>query len=1435
MKYMKDEQKTEQQQIDNPLHDLIEIIQFAENVTAKIHGLRDEAEIFRVVIDEFSSSDHFVSTILLLSDDGLSIKLSDTSLSLNNLKAMEKAAGVFREHYKIDLNKSSIFSRVVRDGETIMATGTDIIGELFPRPLVIVLVKLLGLGNQPSILTPLYKHERIIGILSLSAPELGDFFITSVKNLAHHITIALELADEHNERKQAEEALKKSEAKYRNLLSTTGIPITYFDLNGYVLLVNEASAQNFHTTPDRLIGKSLYELLPGVADEIVAQIRNIADTGEEFEYEDWRELPSGTFCFSTYIQPMKEADGSIQGVQVISHDITERKRAEDALRDSEEKYRSLVEQSLQGHLIFQDDHIAFTNQAFAKITGHSIRELMDFNPQKLRELVHHDDRDWVFERLNDRMTGKTVPLRYEYRLIRKDSSVCWVETYTDRVNYLGNLAMQATFLDITERKQAEEETKRLNNELMEANAVLEEEITDRKQAEEALKNSEMRFRALFENASDGIAVIDTDGTVSYTAPSNDRMLGFEPGESGSVTLLDQIDQADKERLAQDFANLVQNPSNTLTSVYHALHKNGELRTIEASGRNLLHDPNIQGIVVNFKDVTERELSEVALRESEEKFRNIFEHANDEIIYMDAVGTILDVNNRVFDIFGYHREDLIGKNFAEFDFINEEGMNFLMERFANAIDGDSIPLTEVDIERKDGRKVTVELSVRVIRANGETRSLLAIVRDITERKLAEEETKRLNTQLMEANVVLEEEISDRKRAEEALRYSEERFRSIIENADDAITLIDSEGIISYASPSLERIAGYDPNSLVGTLFRDYMHEDDFSAMESNFAKIVSSPGHAESIAMRLKRMDGSWCWVEGVGKNFLNDPQVQAIVCNYRDITERKQAEEALCNSEAHWRSLVENAPNIIMSVDSDGTIWSINRIVPGLTSEQVIGSKIYDFIDPEFHNAVRQTTKRVLQTGNPGTYEVQGTGPDGSASWYETQIGPVTQDYDVVALTLITTDITDRKNSEEEIMQRNRELAALNEIAQEISQTLDLDEILNNALDKTLDILNTKYGAIAFTDDEAESLTIRTARGTSDDVVNAVSPIKLGEVAKSIWDQLREPLFIESLSNWIEVISSESLKTALEQPIESAMFVPLRSKGELLGVICAFTESGRVFTPEERGLLITIGHQISTAIENAQLLEEVSRAEALEELDKLRTALLASVSHELRTPLTSIKGLASTLTQPDVEWDAETQQDFLEIIDRESDILTHIVEDLMQMSQMEAGIMTMEKTRSNIASTVNQLGAKLSDLTVAHEFEIDIPAEMAPIHADEIRIGEVITNLVANAASYSEQGTLITLVANEKDGQIIVSVTDSGIGIPPEHMDKVFDRFYRLESGVARRRGGTGLGLSICKGIIEGHDGKIWVTSTPDKGSTFSFSLPIADNSEIVYTEQMKQ
>ncbi|MFC2027545.1 sensor histidine kinase [Chloroflexota bacterium] len=238
---------------------------------------------------------------------------------------------------------------------------------------------------------------------------------------------------------------------------------------------------------------------------------------------------------------------------------------------------------------------------------------------------------------------------------------------------------------------------------------------------------------------------------------------------------------------------------------------------------------------------------------------------------------------------------------------------------------------------------------------------------------------------------------------------------------------------------------------------------------------------------------------------------------------------------------------------------------------------------------------------------------------------------------------------------------------------------------------------------------------------------------------------------------------------------------------------------------------------------EATRANALAEVDRLKTVLLASVSHELRTPLTCIKGLAGTLTAPDVTWNQQDQKDFLYEIEQAANRLTRIVEDLIDMSQLESGMMRLDMVTSKASTILNQVLVQLKIVIIKHQLVVEVASDLPAIRCDEIRIGQVITNLVSNAASYSDEETKITLKAHQIDGYIEVSVIDQGPGIPSDGLEYVFDRFHRLESGRERRKDGSGLGLAICRNIVEAHGGRISVASKVGEGSTFSFTLPIAN------------
>jgi len=235
-------------------------------------------------------------------------------------------------------------------------------------------------------------------------------------------------------------------------------------------------------------------------------------------------------------------------------------------------------------------------------------------------------------------------------------------------------------------------------------------------------------------------------------------------------------------------------------------------------------------------------------------------------------------------------------------------------------------------------------------------------------------------------------------------------------------------------------------------------------------------------------------------------------------------------------------------------------------------------------------------------------------------------------------------------------------------------------------------------------------------------------------------------------------------------------------------------------------------------------------LDEMKSQLLSTVSHELRTPLASIKGFASTLLRDDVQWEPAAQREFLQIIDQEADRLSELIANLLAMSRLEAGVLRMDFERVALPPLVEQVLAEMQPRVRGHTLSADVPADLPEVWADERRVRQVLHNLIENALKYSGSGEVA--VRARREGEVVhLSVSDQGIGIRADQLERIFERFYQVDGAATRRAGGVGLGLSICKGIVEAHGGRIWVESTPGAGSTFHFTLPIDPPSEKELTE----
>jgi signal transduction histidine kinase len=337
--------------------------------------------------------------------------------------------------------------------------------------------------------------------------------------------------------------------------------------------------------------------------------------------------------------------------------------------------------------------------------------------------------------------------------------------------------------------------------------------------------------------------------------------------------------------------------------------------------------------------------------------------------------------------------------------------------------------------------------------------------------------------------------------------------------------------------------------------------------------------------------------------------------------------------------------------------------------------------------------------------------------------------------------------------------------------------------------------------------------------------------------------YLQQLPNYsAEVISSRSLPSVvyqtghsilvsdsqvdrrfvgLNESLRSFLAVPIEVESRMIGALqVGAVEPDRYDDHNERQVA-TLAHFAALWIDNLRLFQEAAKVEAFRKVDQLKSELLSTVSHELRTPLASIKGYASSLLREDVEWDHDTSREFLQIIDEEADRLTGLIEDLLQMSEIEAGVLRVDTQPVRVSKLAQKVVKKVRPQARNHTISVSASSDIPETMADPRRIEQVLHNLVVNAIKYSSEGTTVLVRVERRGPDVIVSVRDQGIGIPLEHQEHVFERFYRVDGTLARETRGSGLGLPICRGLVEAHGGKIWVESTANKGSTFYFTVPI--------------
>ena len=633
----------------------------------------------------------------------------------------------------------------------------------------------------------------------------------------------------------------------------------------------------------------------------------------------------------------------------------------------------------------------------------------------------------------------------------------------------------------------------------------------------------------------------------------------------------------------------------------------------------------------------------------------------------------------------------------------------------------------------------------------------------------------HTKVIQCNI---RDITARRKAEQGLLASEDNFRTSIYNSPFGILIVDEGGKPLYANHAIMDVYGYQNiEELQATpLEKRYTPQ---GYIEFQLRKEMHQRGEPlpDTYEISIVRKDGSIRHLQVFHKEVIWDGkrQTQAI---YLDITERKEYQEALKASEAKYRDLYQNAPVAYLSMGSDGLIKESNTAAQhlfGYSEEELIGKPRIDLYASECLAKAGMILNKVNSGLSVENEEVIYQRKDGSKVYGLLSAIPVLDDkgYAVMVRSVVR-DITEQRRAQEALMASEIRYRRLFESAKDGILIIDANTGLIIDVNPFLaNILGFSYNEI---------------------------------VGKELWEMGGFKDIVASKDRFGELLQKGYIRYE-ELPLK--------------------TTDGRQINVEFVSNVYEVDHaniiqcNIRDITERKQAEAKIREMEALKVISQAKSELLANVSHELRTPLTSIKGNIESLMDTDVKWSKKQQLEFLQSADQETDRLTFLIRDLLDMSRIDSGKLKLDIHTYQVSEILDSVAGVLSIITAKHILKIEKGLNLPPLQVDKVRIGQVITNLTENATKFSPEGSEIAIELKTDNGSVVFSIEDKGTGMSEEVIGHLFDRFYQAQEMVSGKTRGTGLGLTICKGIVEAHGGKIWAESQPGKGSKFSFSIPV--------------
>lgn len=1258
--------------------------------------------------------------------------------------------------------------------------NSDGAGSLMARrllPLAIVLPPLLGGLSHLGYHWHLYTEEVQASLMStfdiLLFSGLMGWNSYMLNRLDSHRRTAertlqklnTQLQEELHTREQAEEALQTSQALFAGILEIASDAVISVDERQRITLFNQGAEKVFGYLRHEVLDQPLDLLLPmrfaqghrqSVSDFAHSQgaARRMAERSQIFgRRKDGTEFPAeasisklkvgGKIVFTAFVRDISDAYRQAE----------QRQRTEETLRESEERFRSAFDHAAIGMaLVAIDGRWLKVNRSLCDLVGYTEQELLSLSFQ---DITHPEDMEVDLSYARQLIAGEIRSYQLEKRYFHADGHVVWILLSGSMVrDAQGNpLYFIAQIQDISERKQAEK--------LLALQAVV------------------------VKNMAGGVCLIRaTDNTIVYANPKFESLFGYALGElNGKPVHVINYEETDHSAEQTSLAIIRQlHHTGEATYEVHNVKKDGTPFWCRAHTSVFEHPEYGTVYVAVQEDITEYKRAEQALRESEERFRAIFNQTFQFVGLLKPDGTLLEANQTALDFGGFTRSQVINRPFWEARWwtISTKTQEQLKAAIARAAQGEFVRY-EVDVLGEGDRVATIDFSLRPIFDDaGRVKLLIPEGRDISDRKLAELEL---------------------------IRSRDER-EAIFNESTDAIFLVDSESTLTLDCNrrAVEMFEAFSKDELLGTEGQNLQKHQFTSDEIAAIVEEINSQGFW-SRELEYVTKTGKTFWGNLAAKQITVAGKRMNLV-RVTNVSDRKASEEALKQSELTLRSFFESRSMLMGIVElHDDNILHIsdNQVTAQFfctTSEAMQNRLASDLGVPQasikmWINHYRQAE----QIQAPVQFEYPHQTPNGQR-WLSATVCPIAVSASGnPRFSYIVQDITQRKQAEESLRRYERIVSATT------------DSMCLMDCNYIYQLVNQAY------------LTLHNKR--ADEIIG-----------HSIQEILGTEVF-ESL-----------LKSRLDQclageVVNYQMWLEYQTTGrQFIGITYS-----PYFEPDNTisGLVVSIRNL--TDLKQAEL--ELQRAkEAAEVANRAKSLFLASMSHELRTPLNIMLGFTQVMSR-DSSLTSE-QRESLQIISRSGHHLLALINDVLDLSKIEAGRLTLDKSSFDLISLLRSLRemfnqkAESKGLQLHLEIASDVPQYVS---ADPKKLRQVFINLLGNAIKFTQKGSVSLKVSRQQDTEksektkeldkcidLTFEVSDTGVGIDPNEINSIFDAFVQTQAGKVAPEG-TGLGLAISRKFVRLMGGDITVRSTLGEGSSFRFEIPVrlALASEVTPTQQQRQ